>query len=306
MMPALAAALEAPAGYRSPGARSVKQVIFLTDGAVGNEAELFAFIASHLGETRLFTVGIGAAPNAWFMQRAAEEGRGTYTFIGDPSEVAFKVERLAAKLAGPVVTDLEVVWEDPGAEVWPQRLGDLYAGEPLVVAARTLYPGDAVEIRGRRDGAFWSDTVPLVRATDAGGGGLQFNSGPGVRQLWAQRKIAGLMASVASGADPAEVRKAVVEVALAHHLVSQYTSLVAVDVTPSRPAGEGLGTRRQPLATPAGWVPPGALPMGATAWPAHLLSGLVVLALALLLLVGSTPRRRLAPVHDEPAAGVRS
>jgi Ca-activated chloride channel family protein len=184
-----------------------------------------------------------------------------------------------------VVTDLEVVWEDPTAEVWPEKLGDLYAGEPLVVAARTLWAGDAVEIRGRRDGAVWSETVPLVRAA---GSGL----GAGVRQLWAQRKIAGLMASVASGADPQVVRQAVIEVALAHHLVSRFTSLVAVDVTPSRPAGEGLDARRVSAATPAGWMPPGALPVGATAWPVHLASGLALLALALLLLAATSERGR--------------
>ena len=293
MLPALAAALEQPRGYRSPGTRSVKQVIFLTDGAVGNEADLFAYIAAHLGAARLFTVGIGAAPNAWFMQRAAEEGRGTYTFIGDPSEVALKVQRLAAKLEGPVLTDLEVEWQDPSAEVWPQRLGDLYAGEPLVVAARTYRPGDlgdAVVVRGRRDGSYWEQSVPLVRAAET------FGDGPtaGVRQLWAQRKIAGLMATLASGAEPDEVRRAVVEVALAHHLVSQYTSLVAVDVTPSRPAGEAVAGRNVPLATPAGWVPPGSLPVGATAWPAQLASGLACLVLALLVLgATSEPGRRL-------------
>ena len=50
-----------------------------------------------------------------------------------------------------------------------------------------------------------------------------------------------------------ELKRAVVEVALAHHLVSAYTSLVAVDVTPSRPDGTDLSTREVPLNLPAGW-----------------------------------------------------
>jgi hypothetical protein len=47
-----------------------------------------------------------------------------------------------------------------------------------------------------------------------------------------------------------------------------------------------------PAATPAGWVLPGALPVGATAWPVHLASGLALLALALLLLAATSERGR--------------
>src|SRR6185436_8640870 len=74
MLPALIAALRDEA----PNDRSyLRQVIFLTDGAVGNEAQLFAAIEERLGRTRLFTVGIGSAPNSHFMSGAARAGRGT-------------------------------------------------------------------------------------------------------------------------------------------------------------------------------------------------------------------------------------
>ena len=38
-----------------------------------------------------------------------------------------------------------------------------------------------------------------------------------------------------------------------HHLVSQYTSLVAVDITPVRPKEEGLDSHEIPTHLPAGW-----------------------------------------------------
>ena len=285
MLPALAAALEGPGnGYADAGARSLKQVIFLTDGAVGNEEELFDFVRRHVGEARLFTVGIGSAPNAYFMRRAAEEGRGTFTFIGNPQEVALKVEQLTAKLEGTVVADLEVRWDDPTAETWPAKLPDLYAGEPLVVAARAFSVGDRLQITGRRDGSFWQHTVPLADAAAAGGGGPT----AGVRQLWARRKIDGLLARLAEGVDPEVVRADVVAVALAHHLVSRYTSLVAVDVTPSRPLDAALGASHVPLPMPAGWTPE-SMPVGASGWPAQLALGLVLLLAAAVLAAG---RRR--------------
>ena len=81
MMPALRSALSEPVedGF-------VRQVVFLTDGAVSNEDELFAVIHADLGRARLFTIGIGSAPNSYFMRKAAQFGRGTFTYIGDTRE----------------------------------------------------------------------------------------------------------------------------------------------------------------------------------------------------------------------------
>ncbi len=51
-------------------------------------------------------------------------------------------------------------------------------------------------------------------------------------------KIAALMDDMARGVPEDDVKEQVLEVALDHQLVSKYTSLVAVDVTPSRPDGD--------------------------------------------------------------------
>jgi Ca-activated chloride channel family protein len=259
---------------------------------VGNEAELFAAIESMLGEARLFTVGIGSAPNSYFMRRAAAAGRGTFTYVGDPGEVGEKMAALFAKLERPVMTDLEVAWDDPGAEVWPGRLPDLYAGEPVVLAARLADLGDEVTVAGRRDGVYWERRLLLDRV-DAGASG----PGLGVDKLWARRKIDWLMDGTQRGESSEEVRRQVVQVALAHHLVSKFTSLVAVDVTTARPAGEGLATRAVPAAIPAGWTAPGSLPTGGTSARLDLLLGLLLLAPALVSgLLARRAMRRRAPL----------
>ncbi len=84
----------------------VRQIVFLTDGAVGNENELFALIRERLDDRRLFTVGIGSAPNSHFMTKAAQFGRGTFTYIGDTREVQEKMAALFRKLESPVLTDV--------------------------------------------------------------------------------------------------------------------------------------------------------------------------------------------------------
>src|SRR5690606_23077319 len=127
--PALQAALRgtSPAGY-------VRQVVFATDGAVDDARGLYAVIDAELGESRLFPIGIGSAPNAAFIARAAVAGRGSSVVIRSVQDVADSMRELFARLDRPALRDLALSW--PGsAEVYPQRLPDLYAGEPLLVVA---------------------------------------------------------------------------------------------------------------------------------------------------------------------------
>ena len=162
----------------------LRQIIFLTDGAVGNDEEMLALIRAKLGRARLFTVGIGSAPNSYFMTRAAEIGRGAHVYVGDVAEVSEKMGALFSKIENPVMTDLRLdLPEGAVAEVYPNPLPDLYAGEPLVLALKAGAQGEAI-LHGVRDGAPWEMTVPLEQAARR----------TGVAKLWARAKIKGLEA----------------------------------------------------------------------------------------------------------------
>jgi len=255
------------------GEDRVRQVIFLTDGCVGNEQQLFSFIRERLGRSRLFTVGIGSAPNSHFMERAARFGRGTFTYIGKTTEVEETMRSLFAKLESPVLADLQVDWGGLEAQMWPQRIPDLYLGQPLVVTVRLSSPPARAVIRGRSGHQEWRMELPLP----------EVERGTGLHRLWARRKIASLMDGLAAGVPREEVQNRVVEVALNHHLVSQFTSLVAVDVTPVRPQGAGLHTGAVPTNLPHGWDHEhvfGKVPQTATPGPLLLLTGLILLLLA--------------------------
>ncbi len=134
MLPALRAALQLPTESDVHAEQALlRQIIFITDGAVGNEQALFEEISARLGDNRLFTIGIGSAPNSWFMRKAAQYGRGTHTHIGNLDEVGAKMGDLFDRLSRPVAIDFKVRWPS-AVEVWPQRIPDLYAGEPVSVA----------------------------------------------------------------------------------------------------------------------------------------------------------------------------
>ena len=274
MVPALSAALnqQAPEGF-------VRQIIFLTDGAVGNEDQLFKLIHDKLGDSRLFTVGIGSAPNSHFMSKSAEFGHGTFTYIGNVNEVAEKMTALFSKLESPVLTDIKVKFPDGTlGEMWPKQLPDLYLGEPVMFSASLKKTGGKVIVEGKRGGAPWKVELPL-----SNGG-----SESGLHVLWARSKIQSLLDSVQSGADAAEVRNQVIDVALDHHLVSKYTSLVAVDVTPTRPKDKDLEEGRAlPVNLPEGWKYEavfGQLPQTATPAEMQMWMGLLFLSLGLATL----------------------
>src|SRR5690606_27964780 len=133
MLPALRAAL---VDNDRNNTEEVRQVVFITDGAIGNEDQLFAAIHDGLGRSRLFTVGIGSAPNAYFMSRAARHGRGTFTYMDDVTKVAEQSAKLFAALENPVMTDLEAKLPASASEVFPSPLPDLYSGEPAMMMIR--------------------------------------------------------------------------------------------------------------------------------------------------------------------------
>lgn len=213
-------ALELAFRLDAPSQRALRQLVFITDGSVSNEAALFDAIRAQLDDRRLFTVGIGRAPNRYFMQRAAEFGRGTFTFVSDVGDVGAKMSALFARIGAPQLTGLAVDFE-AAAEVYPPRIPDVYAGEPILVAARTQKAPARVVLRGQRGDGQW---VRGVAATSTGVGDV-------LHKVWAHRKIDALTAASRAYADGGQ-RDVMLQTALRHRIVSPYTSLVAVEERP--------------------------------------------------------------------------
>ncbi|CAN7439469.1 marine proteobacterial sortase target protein [Pararhizobium sp. LjRoot255] len=243
MLPALEAALRTQ-GPIEPGA--LRQVVFLTDGAIGNEAQLFEEISRNRGDARVFTVGIGSAPNTHFMTKAAELGRGTFTLIGSEDQVAARMGELFDKLENPAMTDIAVTFDGANAlDITPNPMPDLYRGEPVVLTAQLdgVTLAGKLQITGKTGDQPWRVEMDIAKASE----------GKGIAKLWARRKIDDLEANAHAVSDQAVLDKQIESVALAHHLVSRVTSLVAIDVTPSRPAGEPVASTDVPLNLPEGW-----------------------------------------------------
>jgi Ca-activated chloride channel family protein len=258
--------------------KDIRQVVFLTDGSVGNEDNLFQIIKNKLGKTRLFTIGIGSAPNSHFMRRAASFGRGTHTYIGKVSEVQDKMNELFRKLESPVLSDITVNWpEQANLETWPQNLPDLYLGKPILITARADSLPDKIMVNGKIAGTDWNGELNLQ--------GGQEKSGLSV--LWARNKIKALMDQM-HGSDEAEnIRNEIINTALSNHIVTKYTSLVAVDVTPSGAPSAPLKQHAIHINFPQGWeynrVFGNHMPATATSAPLYFVIGLLLLGLSIVV-----------------------
>jgi Ca-activated chloride channel homolog len=165
MIPPMRAALT---DHNADG-NTLRQVVFLTDGCIGNEQQLFDTITSMRGRSRVFMVGIGSAPNSYLMTRAAELGRGTFTHIGSVEQVESRMRELFGKLESPAVTQLSVTFSDTKADMTPAVLPDLYRGEPLILAAKLGKLAGTMEIKGRIGDRPWSVTLPLANAAEGRG-----------------------------------------------------------------------------------------------------------------------------------------
>ncbi len=125
-------------------------VVLLTDGYIGNEADVLRAIATDLGDARVYTVGVGSATNRFLLERAAEIGRGRSMVVTLSENASEAGDRFSSFVDAPLFTDVEIDWGGLDVEdVYPRRLPDLFAGKPLVVHGRYAHGGTAeVKVRG--------------------------------------------------------------------------------------------------------------------------------------------------------------
>ncbi len=218
------------------------QVIFITDGSIGNEVQLLQQIERQRGERRLFTIAIGSAPNRFFMRKAAQFGQGSYTHINQPDMVKQRIEDLFDKLKKPLLSNIIIQWPE-SADQCPESAADLFASEPLILYCRLSNLDGQVIIQGQQGSEHWTQQLPLKS--------LQ-RGARDISKLWARNKIERLEDEQLGTLQDDALKKRILQLALDHQLVSRYTSLIAVDRTPIRPDMASLDSERIANLMPAG------------------------------------------------------
>jgi Ca-activated chloride channel family protein len=230
----------------------LRVVLFLTDGLIGNETEVFRYLDTQVGDARLFALGVGTSPNRFLLDGLARVGRGAVAYVGRQDEIDEVVERFYSRIATPVLTDIEVDWQGLAiSEVVPARIPDLFAGQPLTLFGRYAgEPAGDIVIRGRARGRELEVPVRFEMARS--------EELVGVSSVWARRHIDELLGypAIRSPHDLgyADAKRTAIELALAHGVMTEFTSFVAVDEQGSVAGGQPR-TIVQPVLMPAAGQP---------------------------------------------------
>lgn len=236
----------------------LRQIVFVTDGSVGYEDALLRTIHRDINNSRLFTVGIGSAPNRFFLEKAAEVGRGTSLSIMNISEVHQQIATLLGKLENPVLTQLDIQFAGGKAEYYPKPIPDLYQDQPLMLVAKIDDTVTELTINGWQADEPWTQHFSIPESADS--------NVASIARHWARKKISHLEDDQRHANNQDKNQSAITQTALRFSLASQYTSFVGVEQTPVRPASDTLGQAQIASLMPAGAAMESVLmPMGSAA-----------------------------------------
>jgi Ca-activated chloride channel family protein len=216
-------------------------VCFLTDGYIGNEAEILSEIHKRLGPSRIFSFGIGSAVNRYLIDGMANVGKGAVAYLGSRDDAAEVMEDFFKRIGHPALTDIAIDWGGLRAtEVFPREVPDLFVGRPVILAGR--FKGDArAEIRVSGTIGDKQIDIPVVGEADEVTAAHR-----GLPSVWARKKIADL-ADQSLNAPDADLPMQIKQVALDYGLMSAYTAFIAVDSTRRTEGNEGTTV---PVAVP--------------------------------------------------------
>jgi Ca-activated chloride channel family protein len=215
-------------------------VSFLTDGYIGNEAEILGEIRRSLGSSRIFSFGVGSSVNRYLLDRMAKMGRGAVAYLGPNDDGGQVMGAFFDRIAHPALTDIQVDW---GAmqvtDVFPREIPDLFAGRPVILTGRNAGPpGSRIRVSGRAAGRPMQLEIPVTSAGNT--------ARAAIPSVWARMKIADLDDESTYSFDT-RIAEQIRTVALNHNLMSAFTAFVAVDASRRTEGTQGVTV---PVAVP--------------------------------------------------------
>ena len=198
-------------------------VSFMTDGYIGNEAEILEAVHDRLGASRIFSFGVGSSVNRFLLDRMAKLGKGAVAYIGLDESAGDIIDAFYERISHPALTDVTIDWDGlEVSEMYPSRIPDLFVGRPVIVTGR--FKGNrntTIHITGRvgnTDEEFAVDANPDDSAS----------THPGIASVWARKQIETLANQATYDKNP-DLPGQIKTVALEYGLMSSYTAFIAVD-----------------------------------------------------------------------------
>jgi Ca-activated chloride channel family protein len=220
----------------------VRIVVMLTDGYIGNEAEIIEHVGKNCGDqVRFWAVGIGQAPNMFLVDGVAKQGGGMGKKLGLRDDANALAQEVMTRIQRAQLAKVKIDWGGLDVvETYPAKIPELWAGRPVILFGRYRGAGDAaVNVSGmvEAEPVSWPLQVKLPESEPAN---------DVLAKVWARQKIEDLMQQSFYAGSP-EVEEVVTALALDYKLMSQYTSFVAVDSEKPVEATEAAAPPRRML-----------------------------------------------------------
>jgi Ca-activated chloride channel homolog len=202
-------------------------ITLMTDGYIGNDNEIIELVRRTRGSARWFPFGTGNSVNRNLIDGVATAGGGEADYVLLNSPGAVVGQQFLEKIANPVLTDIKVKFN--GVEVSnvePAIINDVWAQRPIYLTGKYLKPGSGtVEISGFSGGKPFKREMPVdFPAVDAKNTVLP--------SLWARARVESLSHTthaLQGGKEYEDVRATIEDLGLKYHLLTDFTSFVAVD-----------------------------------------------------------------------------
>jgi len=220
-------------------------VSFMTDGYIGNESQILAEVHNRLGDSRIFSFGVGSSVNRYLLDRMAKLGKGAVAYIGLDESAGEIIDLFYDRISHPALADVTIDWGKlQVTEVYPGRIPDLFVGRPVILTGRFQGQRDTtIRVTGKVGNLDQEIAIP-VNLSDSG------DTHTGLASVWARKKIETL-AGQATYDDNPELPGQIKQVALEYGLMSAYTAFIAVDSS-RQTAGDHGTTVPVPVPVPYG------------------------------------------------------
>lgn len=277
-------ALNAAFDTRQPD-NTIRIVVFLTDGYIGDERNVISSIAKRIGNARIYSFGVGNAVNRFLLEAMAKEGRGYARYVpvnGNYREIA---EDFASQLKTPLLTDISVDWNGLAvADQTPAKIPDLFEGGSVRVLGKYGRGGKhRIFVNGIVNGR--AASLPLDIDLDAGGDLAATGSENTLPLIWAREQIFDKNRAYTIGGSVDEgLKQEITRLGLTYSLQSRFTSFVAISERTVNADPAGAQNKSVPLPQVSG-VSKSAYPSlnlsGSSAPEPEGIAGLMLVLLAL-------------------------
>ena len=189
-------------------------IVLVTDGQVGNEAEIFQLCAAHGAGVKISCIGISEAVSGEFLQRLSESTGGLCQLVNNDMQLDESMTAICRRIGNPILRNLEVTGASLSELVYQHR--DLYAGLVTRIYGRISGCPGQLQVSGLRgDGSTYSEQVPVAVCQGT------------IKKMWARERVLQMEHAFLVGAGGhAEVLK----FSLEHGVLCRFTAFLAVDL----------------------------------------------------------------------------